>query len=106
MAWSTAGIITNPTTGQILADTGALPAVVFVPTFLCWSLIACNITLHHRNATNTVDLHTQQMALSTEGSPFAVIGLPTAVTLGLNERLTLTVDIGFTGQIQCSIITG
>jgi hypothetical protein len=106
MAWGTVGLITNPTTGQIIADTGPLAATPFVPTFFCWSNVACNITLHHRNAANTADLHTQQMSLSTEGSSFEVFGLPTAVTLAANERLTLTLDVGFIGQIQCSIITG
>jgi hypothetical protein len=105
MAWSTAGIITNPTTGQIVADTGALPATPFIPTLMCWSTVSVNITLHHRNSTNTADLHIQQMSLTTEGTPFVIFGLPTSITLGANERLTLTVDSGFTGQIQCSIIT-
>jgi hypothetical protein len=105
MAWSTAGLITNPTNGQIVADTGALPAIPFVPTFWCYSTVACQLTLHHRNATNSADLHTQQVALSTENSNFQTFGIPTQITLGVNERITLTVDIGFVGQIQCSIFT-
>lgn len=106
MAWATAGIITNPTANQVIADTGPLPATAFVPTFMCWANVSCLITLRHRNATNTADLHTQQLFLSTEGTSFQLFGLPTAVTLGANERLILTVDNVFTGQIQCSIITG
>jgi hypothetical protein len=106
MAWATQGKITNPSDGQLLADTGPLAATAFVPTLLCWSTVACNITLHHRNAANTADLHTQQLSLTTFFLNFQTIGLPTAIILGLNERLTLTLDTAFTGQIQISIITG
>lgn len=105
MAWNTAGILTNPTSNVILADTGALPATPFTPTLMCWSTQGVNITFRHRNAANSADLHTQQMALSTEGCPFVVILLPTNITLGANERLTLTLDNAFVGQIQCSILT-
>lgn len=102
--WATNGVITNPTTGQVVADTGPLPATPISPVLLCWSSVGVGVTLHYRNAANTADLRTQRMALTTEGTPFQVINLPANITLNVNERLTLTVDAGFVGQIQCSIL--
>lgn len=106
MAWGTAGKLTDPGANAVLADTGPLAAVAFVPTLICWANVACLITLRHRNAANNADVHAQQLSLTTEGDNSRIFGLPSSVTLGLNERLILTLDIAIVGQIQCSIITG
>src|SRR5579862_6531172 len=108
MAWGTAGKLNNPTSGAILADTGPLAsgALTFVPTIMIWADGALNCTLHYRNAANTGDNKTQQMSVGTFGSNFQAFSLTTAVTVQLNERLTLTLDNNFTGNVQASIITG
>jgi hypothetical protein len=103
MAWSTNGVLIDPDTNDLLADTGALSLGTYSFVILAWSDTACGITLHHRNATNTADVHSQKLQLTTTSSAFAQIVTIPAVLL-LNERLTLTLDNGFTGTIQCSIL--
>jgi hypothetical protein len=103
MAWFTAGIVNDPTLGQILADTGALAAQTISGNVLVYSTVATTLTLRHRNATNTADLHSQKIAVSTENNNFVNIQIG-AIALALNERVTVTADVGFTGQIQVSLL--
>ncbi len=104
MAWFTNGLITNPIDGQLLVDTGALAAGTIGGSLLCYSTLPCLLTLHRHNSTNTADITTQKVALGCFANNFTVHSIPTGIILALNERVTVTIDTGFIGSIQVSLV--
>src|SRR6202162_1905053 len=107
MAWATAGLLADPSTGVILADTGPVGAGTYQLTLLLYTTVASGITFHYRDAANISDIKTQQITISTETNGFQVIPVNTPITIGANERFTLTLDQGFTGGvIQCGLVLG
>jgi hypothetical protein len=107
MTWATAGLLTDPNTNTILADTGAIAAGSYQLTLLLFTTVACGVTFHYRDAANTSDIKTQQITISTETNGFQVIPINTPISIGANERFTLTLDQGFTGGvIQCGLVLG
>jgi len=104
--WATEGIITDPGNNELLADTGALTVGTFSFTILAWSDVGGSLTLRLRNALNNGDVKTQKITLSTSNNVFSEIVSVPIVVLAVNQRVTLTLDSGFTGTIQCSILAG
>lgn len=103
MAWHTNGPITDPGDGEVLADSGALAVGSTTAALLIYAPTACTVYLNHRNALNTATLHSQPIPIT--GNVFApIIGIP--LSPAMNERYTLTLDVGFTGVIWASILTG
>lgn len=100
--WATAGYLTTPGIGTIMADTGQLAAGIYDFTIMlyCFSVSAYTL-LSHRNAANNADLKYQ------------VIGTPSETTvswpinsykIAANERLVIRVVAAYTGNGQGSII--
>jgi hypothetical protein len=102
MAWSTAGIQTNPATDFILADTGALTDTLTRATIVLGGSAAMIATLEHRNAANSANLNAQVFASPINvASPFYLDGL----SIAPGERLRLRLNAAVTGSVQASIFT-
>lgn len=99
--WFSEGQKTNPSTGDLLADTGALPVengLLF--TFIISSSVAFVADLQHRDATNTSTLKSQLMICpATDTITFG----PVNRYFLISERLRIVVGSGFTGACQASI---
>src|SRR5947209_8102332 len=103
MAWNTAGVLSAPTTGTILADTGALGATTLSFTILLYALDTCTIDIQHRNATNTTTLHSQLLYVTPgTNNPMTVT---IQLTPGLNERLRVVAASDFYSDGQVSILS-
>lgn len=105
MAWSTAGRIVNPTAGQVMADTGAVPSTgldlsqCFV---IMTSTVACFFVIERRNAANSAVISEQGVACAANATE--KINFPPPLSLAGSERVRVTINGAVTGQAQASII--
>ena len=103
MPWDTNGLLSSSPSGTVLADTGALNALAY--TFTAWLYseqgTGYYVELQHRNAANTATLNSQILYLKSGevGQQF-----PFTLTMGLNERLRLTLTSSMTDTVQGSLI--
>ena len=102
MAWATAGILSSPTEGTILADSGAQLASTTAFTILVVTQYAARVTFAWRNALNTADKQSQ-LIKTVSDSPTLMIGLG-GLTLLLNERVVLRAESDMIGEVQASLI--
>lgn len=104
MSWYTEGKKTFPVTGDLLADTGAVGIGSLTQfTFVIAMNLSATVVIHHRNALNNADLHSQYIWVS--GSVLQTFQMP--VILGTSERLTVTMgsDTYEGTEVQVSILT-
>lgn len=101
MAWFSAGILTNPATDAILADTGALSGagsgrikVVLGAT------IAAICTLERRNSTNSANVNSQVIAC-VANSPFEM-EVP-GESWADQERYRIRLNAAIVGSAQASV---
>lgn len=99
--WVTQGIITNPTSQQILADTGAISGGQSNYTFI----ISCNaivrVDLAARNAANSADTKAQTIFTQANGTIY-LTNIPMDVDPG--GRVVVRSQAAFTAIIQVSIL--
>lgn len=100
MGWSSAGVVTDPSDDDILADTGALGVGVTQFGVIVDMVGGSTIVIEHRNTGNTANLHSQRVPVSYEKLYFTMPFAP-----GVNERVRLRVETGFTGTVQASLFT-
>jgi len=101
MAWASEGPLTDPSNGDLLADTGPLPALGAGFSILADSNAACYVNLVLRNSLNTTDLFTQKLYVHpSTPNPLASISM----TPGLNQRLLVRAAEAVVGTIQVSIL--
>lgn len=101
MSWQTNGILTNPTGGTVLADSGPLGAAKRSICFVAAANITAIVVLEHRNAANDATLKSQ--AFMVLASAPLILTLPWAVLdMADNERLRITLNATIVGSIQAS----
>jgi hypothetical protein len=99
--WFTNGVLTNPTGGTVLANSGVLPDPGEYHVFVVVSAsAAAQISIRHRNATDSGDVEGPITVLLGANAP---VELFVPVRLKKNERVTVTVDTALTGTIAGSI---
>jgi len=104
MGWSTAGIVTNPSLGAVLADTGPVGPGVVLLTVLLWSNKDCVLTVSYRDGANTVDLGTQQLQIGADAISTKSI-TSVQVRVEKNERFRVVMgEANFNGKVQASLI--
>lgn len=101
MAWNTSGLVNNPSTDDILADTGQLGLGIFGFTIVVYSTVGCLIDIEHRNTTNTTTLHSQRVYIPAY-TPMPILSV--GISLSLNERLRVRLLEGVTGDVQVSVL--
>ena len=101
MAWNASGLITDPATDDVLADTGAVLAGVLNLTVMLWSDTYCLIDLVQRNAANTADVKVQALQTTGDITVFTI-----SVTLLLNQRIILRNRLAITNgsMVSASLI--
>lgn len=101
----TAGIQTNPTANQILADTGPCEANdAHDMTMLVSTTVAGFVFLERRNAANdaVVWSHALPMAANTP----LVVHVGNVIECLQGERFRLRLNAGVTGQVQGTLVLG
>jgi hypothetical protein len=103
--WFTAGVLTDPVTDAILADTGAiagaLPNSYCVNAIVISSNVAAVVILEQRNAANAANITSQAILIQANDT----ITYPRfcVVLTGVNQRIRLRLNLGVTGVMQASI---
>jgi hypothetical protein len=102
--WQTAGLLTNPVTDAILADSGPTPIDGGVRgKFFMSTTVTVIGVIEWRNASNTANLKSQAFVLPANSSIQIMLEFPLNMTAG--ERLRLRVNTGVTGTVQGSIFS-
>lgn len=98
--WATAGVLTDPAAGTVLADTGPLPEAVFRVRVVLWVTMGLVVALQHRDTPNTGALKSQRLPAAFPMPPWDV-----ELTAREGERVRLVVESeGPTGvEVQASI---
>ena len=103
--WFTGGVLTNPITDAILADTGtivgALPNSYCINVIVISSNIAAVVILEQRNAANTANITSQAILIQANDT----ITYPRfcVVLTEVSQRIRLRLNLGVTGVMQASI---
>ncbi len=96
----TQGVLTNPTVGTVLADTGQAPAkgeyIVYV---VAWASAAAQMTLQHRNADNTADVAAVAFGVPAGGT----VSFSLPFSLGVNERVRVVMRAALTGSAAAAV---
>jgi hypothetical protein len=100
MTWTTGGILTNPATDAIVADTGAYVGGQTQITAVIASTVASILIVEHRNAANTANINSQAVIVSANET--YVLQIP-GVSLAPNERFRVRLFAGITGSLQASL---
>src|SRR5258706_15272823 len=102
MPWATAGVLSSPTAGTILADSGALLASTFAFSILITTQYAARVLVVWRNSTNNAD-NKSHLIKTMSDSPIMMTGMG-GLTLVLNERIVLRAESDMLGEVQASLI--
>lgn len=102
MPWATAGILSSPSAGTILADSGAQLAATAAFNILITTQYASRITVAWRNSANNAD-NKAHLIKTASDSPVMFTGLG-GLTLLLNERVVLRAESDILGEVQASLI--
>jgi hypothetical protein len=102
VAWDTAGILTNPATDAILADSGQKQPSSCEATIVLGGSVAAVATIEYRDAANAANLKAQVIACA--ANDVTMVRLP-GLNFALNERLRLRLNVGVTGSVSASIFT-
>lgn len=98
--WVTNGIVTNPTAGQVVADTGAIGGGSSTYNILVAGNVVSRFELAVRNAANTADVVVQNFFVQANGNFMAF--LPIDVPPG--GRIVIRTPASITGSVQGSIL--
>jgi hypothetical protein len=104
-SWFGGTVFTNPTSGTVLADTGARSeASPSEGTEYEWMLLAsttasARIVVAHRNATDTADVASFSVLL-----PAGVVAFPVFARLFQNQRVKVTLGAAITGDISVALL--
>ena len=100
--WASAGTLTTPAIGTILADTGSLSAGVFTFTIYVWADVIVDVAVNHVVSGSVL---TSQRITSNSGFSY----VPFTFTVASTDHITLTLisvaaSTGNTFHIQASFI--
>lgn len=102
MSWATAGVLTSPAAGTILADSGAQLASTIPFNILITTQYAARVLIAYRNSANNADNKTQ-LVKTVSDSPTMLTNIG-GITLLLNERLVIRAESDMIGEVQASLI--
>ena len=103
MPWTSSGRITNPTAGQIVADSGALAGGTREPLIAVACSVAVTLELQQRDAANAATLKSQ--IISVPANTFVAFHVPMGIPVGDGERLRLENVSAVTGVLSVSVFT-
>ena len=100
--WVDGALTTNPSSGDIIADTTGLTVGEYVFAFLLTATVAASIRLEHRNAANssTLAAHTFPVPANDIREPV----FPTKISILEGERFRLVMAANLTGDVEGSIL--
>lgn len=92
---------TNPSTNQVLVDTGELTEGNYLLAVTGYSTVAAVIEVEHRNAANDATLDSQRRNIGANLNDDFYF--PNKIAVGAQERIRVILVAGITGTIQVSI---
>lgn len=98
--WASEGALTNPTAGDVAADTGAQLAGLYDVRVVVGGTAAAAFTINRRNAANAADVGDQPVLYTAANTSQAA---QLTMTLEAGERVRVTVG-ALTGE-ACAVIT-
>src|SRR5712691_6183864 len=98
--WHTSGLLTNPATGDILADSQPLTAGAYAVIIVASSSVAAAVDLQVRDTTNTVTVQSQRLQLLASGTQ--VLG-EFHITVLQDQRIRVIMSLAVLGTAQASI---
>jgi hypothetical protein len=108
-AWYTGAILTNPSNGDVLVDTGIMSAAkggYFLVGVVASSSVALVYDLQIRNAANDTTLQSQRRRMAgTTSNLNDDLLLPNKVPIHQGERLRCVLVGGIVGEAQLSLFT-
>lgn len=103
--WLSSGRVTNPTLDQVLVETGALIAGVYWFAAQGSATVAAAFEVQLRNATNTITLKSQIIAVSAYGtSPIFEIPERFQFEVAAGERIRIIQIAAITGSVSVSLV--
>ena len=103
--WYTEGAKNAPSSGTILADTGALSGGIKTIAIVADTNVSGIVIMEHRNAANDTTINSQRVTL-TLNSPFTYEIPYSTLTLAEDERIRVITSGLFTlGVVQASIFS-
>ena len=101
MAWTSAGVQTNPAIDTILADSGPVQVGASGAKIIFGSGVAAIVTVEYRNAANNANNQSQILAVAAN----QVIDMDFPyIPFAANERIRVRLNAAITGSCQASII--
>lgn len=102
--WTTGSILTNPTNGDVLVDTGAIKAGYYLIGVLASASVALVYDLQLRNAANDANVKSQRRRFGTTDSTLNDdMLLPNKISVEQNQRLRCVLVGSITGEVQLSL---
>ncbi|RJQ37450.1 MAG: hypothetical protein C4555_06350 [Dehalococcoidia bacterium] len=99
--WVDGDIDTNPSDGDVLVDTGALPEGNYLFTVVGRATVQATYEVQVRNAANNSTLSSQRRTIAANGNDY--FPLPNKILLSQNQRLRCVQSGNLTGDIELSI---
>ncbi len=100
--WATAGVLTDPDAGVILADTGEMLATADIQlTVIVASQYARRVILALRDDTNATDVITQRIYVGSD----TTLSLPSMVGINvlINQRIVIRTENAVVGDVQATL---
>lgn len=94
-------LLTNPSSGDITVDTGALSEGNYLFGFLVTTSVAAIIDIQHRNAANSANINSFRTRASQEGTGHILF--PSKIRIATSERIRMVMGGTITGELQASI---
>ncbi len=98
--WYSGSVATNPTTGTVLVDTGALGAGEYLVAFSGGGTVSWTYDAQHRNAANDANIDAQRRYCAAGNEDFI---FPCKLTVAANQRFRAVLVGNITGDVQMSI---
>ena len=100
--WTDGAVLTNPTDGTVLADTGQLESGIYLVAAVGAGSVAWVYDLQRRDAAKATTLNSQRRRPAAGNEDFL---LANKITLASNERIRCVLSGAVTGEVEMSIFT-
>lgn len=100
--WSNSDILTNPTQGTVVVDTGAFPSTTadLLIAVIASGSAAFTYDVQYRNAANDANLASQRRVCGAGNDEFL---FPSILSVNKDERVRVVLAENLTGDLQVSI---
>lgn len=99
-AFNTTGKQTNPTTSDVLADSGALPGAIYEVRVFVGCSVAATFVVQHRDAANSGNVGSVPVLRAAAGQTAEYVY---TMAFNTNERVRVLPEANITGAAECAV---